>query len=530
MSTESGADVPPPSGRVAQRFLLGLAAVIFLIGIDWGLPAYATWSNDDQTPIGPLKAVHNRFLEFDKYPPAQYAILAAAYAPAIGWWTWTGDLRQPKEDFPYGFTDPLSSLTTLMVIARLVSVLMALGIVWLIGRATLRLTGDGRAQTFAMAVAVGNAYLVLFAHLGNFDVPALFWSALAFLLLLRFEDEWRPRRAVALGAAAALAISTKEQVYSILAGYAIWLLIVWVRDRRSGLPIAAGLLSAFVTYAFVNNWVFAFDVWRARFEYWTNGPGTKPYVEVAATLEGHLSLLVRFGGYVVSGASLPIVLAALAGLWLMMRSRTRALALILPALTYYLGSIASIRFAYPRFALPLILFLAPAAGLSLAWLWKRGTVARVASVMVTVFALAWGARIDASLLLDSRYDAEAFLAEHLPPPARVEVYSMDTYLPRLAERGYAVTQLDPRWNPEAHYTIEALNERASDAVILTTNFFPRFDEPPLSEYFYRLQQCPEGYELHRFEGGPAWLGWRSELSEFSRVSPTIFVLLRKPRR
>lgn len=504
---------------------------MFLIGIDWGLPGYSTWSNDDPTPIGPLKSAYQRFAGFQKYPPVHHALLAGVYAPYLGFLSVTSAWRDPQVEFPYGFTDPLHALSMLMLLARLVSVVMAIGIVHFVGRATARLFGDPRAAPFAMLVTLGNVYLVLFAHLGNVDVPALFWTALALVLLLGFLDRWSIRRAVALGAVASIALGTKEQVYSVFVGFALWITLIWLRDRRSWKPVAAGLVSAALVFAFVNNWLFAFDVWLERWEYWTSGGGTQPYIEVPATLAGQLSLLQRFVTYVVSGSGWPVMIWTLIGGVLLARDPRRLGVLLVPLIVYYVGSIASIRFAYHRFALPTLLFLAPLAGLALTRTWHAPGRARwLARTLVggtMLFCVGWGARIDASLLLDSRYEAEAFLLERLPPPASVEVYAFDTYLPRLPELGYEVTRLIPAERPPADFSLSALTARRPAAVVLTSNYFTRFTSPELSSYFMALRGGPSGYTVYRFEGGPRWLGWRHGDTEFSRISPTLWVLVRR---
>jgi glycosyltransferase involved in cell wall biosynthesis len=77
-----------------------------------------------------------------------------------------------------------------MLIGRGVSALMGVGVVYLVYRATRIMTGDPRAALLAACVVAFNTEFVLFAHLGNTDVPALFWLAAALVCFARLRAQW----------------------------------------------------------------------------------------------------------------------------------------------------------------------------------------------------------------------------------------------------------------------------------------------------------------------------------------------------
>ncbi len=522
----------PAWWRRGLPVLLAASLLLYLAAITWGLPAYSSWSNDDIAPLGPLRAARELFATYTKYPPVHYALLALINSGYVAYLVLSGGMDHPQADFPYGFKDPLVSLTVCMMLDRLVSVCMGVGVVYFVVRATRRLTRDRRAALLAGAAAAVNAHVVLFSHLSNVDIPALFWLALAFNYFVRLIRTWREGDAVRLALAAALAVGTKEHIYSYLAGMAIVLLGSWRRRARPWRPLGAGLGVFVAAYALVNNLFFGWSVYSARLSFWIGGPGVSRYPEVEATTSGQVALLGKFVRLLLDGAGAPMLLAAVAGLVVAARFRRRAIApLLVPALLYYAGSVASIRFAYERFTLPWVLIVAPLAGIALARLVPAGSPMRaprrIAAAATLAFSLLWGGRVDLDLLLDARYDAEAYLRARVPRSAAVEVYSFPSYLPRLAEMGYNVHRVNPEQDPHELFTAGALAARAPDVVVLTTNYFPRFGLP-LRAYFEDLLAGRMGYTATAFAGGPAWLGSRRHPREFARVNPTIYVLERAP--
>jgi hypothetical protein len=75
----------------------------------------------------------------------------------------------------------------------------------------------------------------------------------------------------------------------------------------------------------------------------------------------------------------------------------------------------------------------------------RSVVARRAALASVTGLLAWGLfeclAVDANMLLDPRYDAEAFLAAHVHDGDVVETYGANAYLPRFPKEA-RVTRVD----------------------------------------------------------------------------------------
>ena len=97
--------------------------------------------------------------------------------------------------------------------------------------------------------------------------------------------------------------------------------------------------------------------------------------------------------------------------------------------------------------MPEMLLLAVYAGVAFDRLLElcRSAVARRAALASVTGLLAWGlfecVTVDANMLLDPRYDAEAFLAAHVHEGDLVETYGANAYLPRFPKEA-RVTRVD----------------------------------------------------------------------------------------
>ena len=112
--------------------VLLFAAVLFTVGITWGLPHVESWMSDDLAPFHPLIGLSKGFSfgYFNKYPLVHQVILAlvniplvvyavASHAAADGFRLYEFLVYVRSADFASG----------LMLIDRLVSVVMGVGIV-----------------------------------------------------------------------------------------------------------------------------------------------------------------------------------------------------------------------------------------------------------------------------------------------------------------------------------------------------------------------------------------------------------------
>jgi hypothetical protein len=472
----SAPDIPPRrapgSGRRRARALLAPAALVLgsgaanAAGLGWGLPHTVDWAVDSIAPHRVLEAAGRGFSGgwWDRYPPLQFALLAALYAPALaalrasGGWPAGEQAAELQPAAAYGW---------LILIARLVGVAMAAGAVLAVWRLARRLFGDGAAFFSGLMVAV-NLPFAYYAHTANVDVPYLFWAALGLDRFSAAVERGALRDYVLFALFAALAACTKDQALALFVLAPLPLLHARMREaagtgsalvphRPSAVrrPSAARLLLdrrnvaaaavAGVTFAVVQNLTFNAAGFAARVRYLT-GPGSARFREHASTPGGHAALAADTAGQLAGAIGWPLLAVCAVGAALSaLRSARRTLPLLLLAAGYALAFLHVIGYVEPRFVLPIAIVLSIPGGklLADAWSvarhagWRRRAIAlAVRAAVVAAFvppALAV-ARLDLLMLRDSRYAAERWLARNAAPGALVETLApppfVETRYPR----------------------------------------------------------------------------------------------------
>ena len=227
---------------------LALGAIgVYAPGLWWGLP-HATselgkhgWDVDGIGGIATLSELHNLFIDakpdwYVVYPPFHYLLLGCFYLPYLAWLWLTGDFANPSATYPWGFASPTTAVTVLAILARMVTLAMASGTVvaaYLTGRLVWdRITG----VLAALAIMLAHP-MFYYSRTSNLDVPVLFWLAIGFLIAARMLTGGATvRLGMALGAAIALAVATKDQAYGPWAAGSVMLLVLCYRQAaRQGL-------------------------------------------------------------------------------------------------------------------------------------------------------------------------------------------------------------------------------------------------------------------------------------------------------
>jgi hypothetical protein len=228
----------------ALAAILGLALVLNLIGIGWGLPNVEPWIADSVAGELTLKVWATYTISSHKYPYLHSWIAFALYLPRLLWWLATGQLDGgcwPYLKAKCFEADAFAQMGQLILISRLLSAAMALGTVWLTQRLARALGASRRAARWA-ALGVALSYVAVFyAHVGNLDGPMTFWYTLSLLAYVGILQRGRRRDYAAFGLASGAALGTKEAVigaYVLVALHILW------RHGRSGLDGAASAMAA----------------------------------------------------------------------------------------------------------------------------------------------------------------------------------------------------------------------------------------------------------------------------------------------
>jgi len=451
-----GARIGSPLGVI----LCGVLA-LHVIGIGWGLPSTDGWDDDGVAPRDFLVGVVRTFTPGDyyTYPPLHVLILTALTFPV---WA-IGLVRAPSfapADLIHEFLN-VPCMTAFALVARAVAVTMSLGIVYALAKVGEELRGPRAGLLVALVVGL-NAPFTYYAHTSNLEVPYCFWASFALLYFVRALVRENPAELRWAGVFAALAVSTKDQAAALFVlgfplGLAAWLAL----DRFPRQNAAAVARQAALAGATAIGLVLAIDGailnpsgFRARIGFLL-GSASRDHASYAETLAGRLFVVrdsvLRFTHFYPE----PFALLVIVGLGAVLASRSKRAAGLAPLL-FSLSFLALFnclaRRTDERFLLPQMLFLGVYAGLGFeATLFRAPRLARRAVdrglPFVGVGLLGWAlfecAAVDASLLEDTRYDAEAWLAAHVAPGESLEVYGNLVYLPRLPPQA-RVTRVDQR--------------------------------------------------------------------------------------
>jgi 4-amino-4-deoxy-L-arabinose transferase-like glycosyltransferase len=365
--------------------ILGVAAALRLVGIEYGLPFGNLLDPDEQSIVPRAWAiVHGGGLDphwFD-YP----SLLLYVLAPFQAW-----------QDEP-------SYLT-----ARLVIVAFGAGGVaaaWWLGRAAY-----GRAAGLVAAAVVAVETIgVAYSHTAVTDVPMTALVTVSLALAVTGRLEWA-------GLAAGLAASAKYPAVFLLAPLVV---AGWGQWRRlavsAGLAVLAFLAgSPFVLVHPHQAWSDASRVQRLARDGWLG-------------FEHDSWALFSFTGKLWAGFG-PVLVISLVGLVLALRRRSRTDLILAAFVLVYLADLLTIRAHFDRYVLPLVPPLAVLAG--------RQRALAPLTLGLAIVPLVWAIGDDVRLTrTDTRVVAHGWIVGHVPRSATIAAESSTPAL-----EGYRVVGL-----------------------------------------------------------------------------------------
>jgi hypothetical protein len=507
-------------------------AAIFAIGIWWGWPAL--WAPDELDPPAILHAIGQRFAHgwFDKYPPLHYYLVALVYVPVliagqVGWLV----------------IDSEPVLALLFLLGRFLTLAMAVGT--LVGMALLATRTLGRAYAWPAALCAG-AFLpfVFYAKTVNVDAPYVFWFVISCLFLAEAHHTASMRDCVGFALTAAAAVATKDQAYALYVLPALHLAWRIGRTRQGLIALAAGTIAGLVALAVIHNLVFNYGGFRDHIAL-VVGPASEGYRMFPTTIAGEWALAKVTAGQLLWTVGWPGGLLLLIGLVPRLRSPAEPAVpvwIFLSAISYYLTLIAVIGYVYDRFLMPVTTLLAlvaavgirrlidPLPGRARAASWAR---LQPAAAAILIGWLLWRVvSVDALLVRDSRYAAEAWLRANLPRDAWVATVDEFGYVPRVEQ--FRHRQIEA--------TIAETLAARPEFIVVNTEFLARSPEDsPTRVWLDWLQTDGGPYEVaFRYKAPLGWsaLRWQErftdrredDLTNVDKANPEIVIYRRRPEK
>jgi len=374
-------------------------------------------------------------------------LLDIVYAPYLGYLYLTKGLIKPHAGFPYGFIDPLTSLTVLMLLSRLVSAMMGALAVVFVYLSVKSLYGKKAALFSALCVSFSYIF-ILFSHLGNLDIPYSFWFTIALFAYVKLIKTYKTRYYVLLGIFTALAVSTKEQIVGFFILLPVPLLYLHFKHHIKRLSLKDTIfnkkllycLSALIIiYVLATNMIFNFSGYLYRLNRWSI-EGLKSYAQFPDTFLGQLQLLGDTILKLNYSVGITLLILLLVGLiYCFYKFDDYFFAFFIPLVSYYIFDIARINYLNYRMTIPIIVVLSFFAGKFLSDLIKKISYKKLIYffiVLIFGYAFLYGFSADLTLAYDSRHSAEDWMVEHIDKNAKIEIVQDERYLPRFHALGF----------------------------------------------------------------------------------------------
>jgi 4-amino-4-deoxy-L-arabinose transferase-like glycosyltransferase len=474
------------AARLAALVVLVSVALYFRVwGLAYGLPALHHPDEPNKVSIAQdmIRSGDPNPHYFKKGTMLIYATAAAqagyyGWGRVAGWFDEFDDVAAPKF-LVYG-TGWTSQPGTFLV-ARWMSVLLGVGCVLLIHAIASKIGGDARAGLAAAAVASVAPTAVEHSRYITVDVYATFFCLVVVLFSLRLYDSGRFRDAMLAGIATGLAAGSKYP--AALAGLAPALAQLLGAGRRSllgawlALPLAAALgFLATTPFALVAWPEFRRDFVHEQQHYTTGHVG----------MEGATASYYGDQLWNVEGATVCVLAAA--GLFLVVRRRPAAAAVLLVFPVVYFASIVGLPVRNARTLLPALPFFYVLAGVAVAEafgllerLGRGRRVALVAALAAFVWMLSFPAARSAeqgrrAASLVAVESARRWVIDHVPAGSRV---LLESYAPYVDPERYRV-----RAQPFLVETAPSTIASGFDYVIAARRSYGRFYRNPVR---YRAQ-------------------------------------------
>jgi hypothetical protein len=523
-----------------ELLLCLLALLLYIPGINWGLPLATSperiqaWAQDDISPLGPLTETYNTFFQraADRWLPyslGHHFLLMIVYSPYLLFLMLTGKFTEPNPAYPFGFSNPVTTFQWLTILARLVSIGMAAGILvaaYQIGR----ILWDKESAVLASIILLLTYPMFYYSKTANLEIPSLLWTSLALLIYVKILLHGMDlKRAAWLGIFAALAVATKDQTAGVFFLPFLFLLPLYLKsnDRKESSawgPPLVFLGTGLAVYALFSG--LAFDPIRyfshVNWLFYENPSLYAEYLEwFPLTIAGALGLLgemLRVHFWIFG----PVLLfAGLATMIYVSIRESLKLALVLPLVSYILTFVFIIHYFKIRYSMPMIFIFSLFAGRGIVLALKSWTPSIMTQLVMMILVFSWPAILSSDLLFqmfhDSRNTAGEWLALHLHQGSKLAYCGNSNNLPHTPENVELIRL------PEGTSSVSYVKQYRPEFIVVLPDWTskPRMEHSRScsEEFFNQLQDGSLGYRSEAHFRTRSLI--RTQLLDYPSVNPPV---------
>jgi 4-amino-4-deoxy-L-arabinose transferase-like glycosyltransferase len=429
---------PRPFPR-ALFLLLGLSLLLNVIGIGWGLPSLNGWAMDEIIPAKVQDGIAQHFSHgwHSKYPPLHYYVLSLTHLPFL----LLERLHLLKVE---GY---FTVYTWLFFLGRLISVLMATAIVFLVYLCGCELF-ERRAALFAALITATMGAFVYYAKITNVDVPYIFWFVFSLVFYARILKRHLLHDYLLFAVTAVCAVCSKDQAYGLYVLTPIPIVLSQYfqqKTKDSAVKFRHVLLArknllavgtAGLLFMLIHNVVFNLSGFLGHVAQ-IIGPASKGFQLYPNTAAGHGQMLWQAIKHLQFLFGWPMFVVCLVGVAAAAVRKERNLllfAMLVPGISYYLFFISVVLYHYERFLIPVAILLAFFGGKVLAdcctahWGWYWGK--KLLLSLLIGYSLWYAASVDINMANDSRYYVENWMKDHIDRNATIGLIGFWECLPR----------------------------------------------------------------------------------------------------
>ncbi|NIP25489.1 MAG: phospholipid carrier-dependent glycosyltransferase [Phycisphaerae bacterium] len=422
-----------PKWRKTELWLLlSIVAISFVlnsIGLDWGRTGFVPWQADSIEGITTIRENSRLFKEWTyKYPRGQFLINAIFYKPYLDKWKKNPVPTKTRDGKPTWSVLNQSRLDKLAHISRIIVMLMGVGTIIAVFMTARILFNNYLSAVFSsLALAFSNLF-VFYSHVGNVDVPCIFWFAWGTYFAVKSIHVGKWFHFAFMGFCFSFSMCTKDAMVGYVIGMipAYWFLSTY-KAKNEGKNLKEAVRAVFskkliiavvvflFSYALLQNVLTSPDAFAQRMSHWIGGPGVTNFNK---GFQGQLPLFWKSCRELYTSLGWPFLLTAIASLLYSIIKKPWIVGFaLIPLLAFYFIVVINVKMTCPRYFLPGFIGIALIIGYGNSVFWKiKKNLRPVVIILILtayILSLLYCVGLDLEMADDPRKQTEKWFAKNV---------------------------------------------------------------------------------------------------------------------